>query len=153
MEPTDAPVILRLLNEPSFHRYIGDRGVRTETDAQHYIADGPIRSYQEHGYGLNLVIRKEDDAVVGMNGLVNRPELDDVDIGFAFFPEYWRQGYAVESGHAVIQHARSRLNISRIVAIVNPDNKGSVAVLARLGFTAEGTVQVRDEELFLFGID
>ncbi|HET9293896.1 MAG TPA: hypothetical protein VFO06_06340, partial [Gemmatimonadales bacterium] len=48
----DAEFILGLLNEPSFLRYIGDRGVRTVEDARAYIAKGPIDSYDRHGFGL-----------------------------------------------------------------------------------------------------
>ena len=33
----DAPFILELLNDGDFHRYIGDRGVRTLADAENYI--------------------------------------------------------------------------------------------------------------------
>ncbi len=33
---SDAPFMLRLLNDPAFIRNIGDRGVRTEGDALRY---------------------------------------------------------------------------------------------------------------------
>jgi len=51
----DAPFILELLNDPDFLRNIGDRGVRTEADARGYILDGPVASYERHGFGLYLV--------------------------------------------------------------------------------------------------
>jgi predicted SnoaL-like aldol condensation-catalyzing enzyme len=37
----DAPFILELLNDGDFHRYIGDRGVRTLADAENYIQHNP----------------------------------------------------------------------------------------------------------------
>ena len=51
----DAAFTCKLLNEPSFIENIADRGVRSELDALHYLADGPIKSYQQHGYGLFIV--------------------------------------------------------------------------------------------------
>ncbi len=54
----DAAFILELLNDPSFLRYIGDRGVRTIDDARRYIETGPRASYAQHGFGLYLVERK-----------------------------------------------------------------------------------------------
>ena len=42
----DAPFILRLLNEPSFLRFIGDKGVRSIEDAREYIINGPIDSHE-----------------------------------------------------------------------------------------------------------
>jgi len=38
----DAEFILQLLNEPSFLRFIGDKGVRTLRDARDYISNGPV---------------------------------------------------------------------------------------------------------------
>ncbi len=50
----EANVVLRLLNEPSFLRYVGDKGVRTIEDAREYLATGPLASYERHGFGLYL---------------------------------------------------------------------------------------------------
>ncbi len=41
MSEGDAEFILELLNESSFLRYIGDKGVRTDEDARRYILQGP----------------------------------------------------------------------------------------------------------------
>ena len=48
-DQTDATHLLGVLNEPDFHRYIGDRGVRTSAQAQAYLRRGPMASYAEHG--------------------------------------------------------------------------------------------------------
>ena len=45
----DAAFMLRLLNDASFIRNIGDRGVRSEEDATRYLADGPAASYARPG--------------------------------------------------------------------------------------------------------
>ena len=44
-------VVFELLNEPSFLRYIGDKGVRTREDACQYILAGPMASYDRFGFG------------------------------------------------------------------------------------------------------
>ena len=48
----DAEFIFRLVNDPSFIRYIGDKGVRTLDDARKYLSEGPLASYDRHGFGL-----------------------------------------------------------------------------------------------------
>ena len=58
LTPDDAAFMVELLNDPSFLRYIGDRGVRTIEDARRYIETGPRASYARHGFGLYLVERK-----------------------------------------------------------------------------------------------
>ena len=94
----DAGFILELLNEPSFIRNIGDRGVRTIEGANTYILNGPVASYARNGFGLYLVKLKETDESIGMCGLIKRDTLDDVDIGYALLPRFWSKGYAVEIG-------------------------------------------------------
>ena len=71
----DAPFILKLVNEPSFIQTIGDRGVRTLSDAEMYIEKGPVASYARNGFGLCLVTLKESGESIGMCGLIKREAL------------------------------------------------------------------------------
>jgi RimJ/RimL family protein N-acetyltransferase len=151
----DAPFILGLLNEPSFLQYIGDKGVRTVDDARRYIVDGPMASYARHGFGLNLVVRKEDGAPLGMCGILKRDALPDPDIGYALLPAHWSKGYAYEAGAAVLQLGREQFGLRRIVAIVSPGNESSKTLLRRLGMQYETTIQLPGEDhgVDLFAIE
>jgi RimJ/RimL family protein N-acetyltransferase len=133
----DTEFIVELLNDESFLRFIGDKGVRTIEDAHKYLQDGPMQSYRRNGFGLLLVRRASDGAKLGMCGLVRREGLDHPDLGFAFLPEYRAYGYAFESAFAVLNDARSRLGIDRILGICNPDNGASIALLTKAGFCFE----------------
>jgi RimJ/RimL family protein N-acetyltransferase len=82
----DAAFILELMNDPTWLRFIGDRLVRTLDDAKAYILNGSVRMYEQFGFFLYLVERKEDHAPIGICGLVKRDSLKDVDIGFAISP-------------------------------------------------------------------
>src|SRR5688572_10374518 len=83
LTPGDAEFMLRLLNDPSYVRYIGDRGVRTTEEARSYIVSGPLESYSRHGFGLYLVELKETGEPLGICGLLKRESLPDADLGFA----------------------------------------------------------------------
>ena len=133
---TDASLILRLLNEPSFIENIGDRGVRSLEQAERYLLAGPIESYRRRGHGLWLVALKETLQPIGMCGLLKRDQLPDVDLGYAFFPEFWSRGYAHESARAVLDWAAER-GIDRVAAIVSPGNATSIRLLNKLGFAFE----------------
>jgi RimJ/RimL family protein N-acetyltransferase len=117
--------------------------------------NGPVASYERHGFGLYLVELKEGGIPIGMCGLIKRESLADVDVGFAFLPEFWSKGYASESTSAVMAHARGALGLGRIVAIVSPDNAGSIRVLEKLGFVFERMIQLPGDEveIKLFGSD
>lgn len=132
---TDAGFILQLLNEPSFHQYIGDRGVRTVDDALQYLTDGPLASYARHGHGL-LRVSLTDGTPIGLCGLLRREGLEHPDLGFALLPAYWGQGLAFEASQAALSEARQSLGIGTVLAICSPDNWRSQRVLHKLGFVA-----------------
>ena len=142
---TDVEFILGLLNEPSFLQYIGDKNVRTLEDAREYIRNGPVKSYEENRFGLYRVGLKENERAIGICGLIKRDTLPDPDIGFAFLPEYWNQGYAHESAAAVMRHAREVLRFGRILAITSPDNEPSGRLLVKIGFRFERLVRLSED--------
>jgi RimJ/RimL family protein N-acetyltransferase len=148
----DAEFVFELLNEPSFIRYIGDRGVRNLGDAQEYILDRLVASYERNGFGLYLVELKETGTPIGISGLVKRDTLPDADIGFAFLPAYWSKGYAVESAAGVMKYARDVLGLTRILAITSPDNEASAKLLGKIGLQFERTIELSEgeEEVKLF---
>ena len=147
----DAPFLLGLLNEPSFLRHIGDRGVRTVEQAEAYLTKGPLDMYRSHGHGLYLVELREGAVPLGICGLIRRPALADVDIGFAFKPEFWGRGYAHEAAAATLEHGRRDLGLERIVAIVAEGNEASARLCQKLGMRYERRVRLapQDEELLL----
>lgn len=148
----DAVFILKLLNEPSFIQNIGDRGVRTVEDARAYILNGPVASYEKHGFGLWLVETKDSGTHIGICGLLKREVLEDVDIGYALLPEFWSKGYALESATAVLSYAREKLRLKRVVAVVNPANQSSIRLLEKIGFQFEEMVRLSEgaDEIELF---
>ena len=151
----DAAFILELMNDPSWLRFIGDRGLRTTEDSTAYILNGPIRMYEEYGFCLFLVERKEDLVPIGICGLIKRDSLEDVDIGFAFLPKYWSKGYAYEAASSVMTYGKDTLGLNRIVAITTKDNHASAKLLEKVGLQFERLIRMPNdhEELKLFAYD
>ena len=147
----DADFILRLLNEPSWIEYIGDKHVHTRSDAENYLRAGPLRMYEKHGLGLYLVETKADAQPIGMCGLIKRDSLDDVDLGFALLAEFRGRRYAFEAASATVAFGLGGLKLPRLVAITLADNCASVRLLEKLGFVFERVVQLNadDDELRL----
>ena len=151
---SDADFILELLNTPSWLKYIGDRKVYNVDDAVNYLEKGPMKSYTENGFGLYCVVLKDSNISVGMCGLIKRETLEDVDIGFAFLPQYEGKGFASESTNAVLDIAK-KINLKRIVAITLPENDRSIKLLKSVNMNFEKRIRFPDdkEELMLFSID
>ena len=151
----DDAFILELLNDPAWLRFIGDKGVRTLDDARRYIASGPMDMYERLGFGLFLTERKGDGAPLGLCGLIKRDTLDDVDIGFAFLPQFRANGYAHEAAAAVLELGRSTFGLQRIVAITSPDNEDSSRLLVKLGMHFEKRMKLSADgkEVMLFAAE
>jgi RimJ/RimL family protein N-acetyltransferase len=147
----DAAFVFRLVNDPAWLEHIGDRKVRTLEDARAYLRRGALAMYETMGFGMYVVALKESGEPIGTCGLVKRDGLDDVDIGFAFLPQYRGQGFAFESAAAVLGHARA-LGLKRIVAIVSAANHRSIRILEKIGLTFERMVKLpgEDEEIPLY---
>jgi len=140
----DVEFILELLNDPSFIRFIGDKGVRTVDDACNYILNGPVASYKQFGFGLYATELKETNTPIGICGILKRDTLPHPDIGFAFLPQYWNQGYAFESADAVMKHARE-LGVDRVLAITTPDNEASAKLLGKIGLRFESMIKLSED--------
>jgi [ribosomal protein S5]-alanine N-acetyltransferase len=147
----DASFIVQLLNTPGWLRFIGDRGVKTISDAEQYLSKGPMESYAKNGFGLWLVLETGSDIPAGLCGLLKRDYLDHPDIGFAFLPEFTGKGYATEAIKATLRLARLNLHIETLLAITTPDNERSQRALMSTNFSFVRTiVNEKNEELHLY---
>jgi RimJ/RimL family protein N-acetyltransferase len=151
----DGEFILELLNDPSFIRYIGDKGVKSVEGARRYILTGPVESYKQNGFGLYLVKLKGEEKSIGICGLVKRQALPDADIGFAFLPSYRSKGYAYEAAAAILDYAQAKLGLERVLGITLPENSSSIKLLRKIGLRYDGMVRLIEEEreVMLFTTD
>jgi RimJ/RimL family protein N-acetyltransferase len=155
MTADDAEFILKLLNEPSFIRFIGDKGVRNRVDAVHYIQSGPIANYERFGFGQYLVELKQGRVPIGMCGLTKKDSLPDADIGYSLLPAYWSKGYAVEAAAGVKAYVKDVLGIRKLLAVTIPENESSIKLLEKIGFRFERMIRLSEDadELKLFASD
>lgn len=149
----DAAFIIKLVNSPGWLQYIGDRNVKTLEDARRYLENGPMKSYEQWGFGLYRVAVKNTNTAIGMCGLIKREGLADIDIGFALLPAYAGQGYAYEAAAAVLAYGKNQLGLQRIVAICMVDNAPSIKLLQKLGLRFEKMIRLNEEDLALLAID
>ena len=134
LKPADAPFILKLVNEPGWLQYVGDRNIHDLVAAAAYISKGPAASHAEHGFGLDLVSLADTSEPVGICGLLQRDYLDAPDIGYAFSQAHAGRGFASEAAQAVVDHARQALGLQKLYALTSPDNLASMRVLEKCGF-------------------
>ena len=150
VQDTDAPFILKLLNDPTFIQNIRDEGIHTLDEAKAHIRVKYTCSYQKNGFGMYLVSLKNSREHVGLCGIVKRDSVEYPDIGYAFLAEYSGKGYASESANAVMQYGIHILGIGRIVGITSIHNHGSIKVLGKTGLVFSKIIATEDGECMLF---
>lgn len=142
----DDEFVLRIFNDPSFLRYIGDRSVRTLDQARSYLEARLLPVHHSPGMGPFLVQLRATRSTIGFCTLFKRDWLKAPDLGFAFLPEHRAKGYAIEASRALLEHARVSLKCNTIVAIAAPDNTASDRLLRKLGFRRDGSVRPPGED-------
>ncbi|HEY0047855.1 MAG TPA: GNAT family protein [Pyrinomonadaceae bacterium] len=87
-----------------------------------------------------LICRIEDGAIVGAAALsqIFRKAFQNAYLGYYLAEKYTGCGYMTEAVRLVLSFAFKELKLHRIEASVQPENKASIAVLQRCGFTREG---------------
>ncbi len=139
MRLDDAEFYLRLVNEPTFISNIRDKGIRTLDESRASIETGALASQEKFGFSFYLVEDRTTRLPMGICGLTKRDSLDDVDLGYAFLPEFCGQGYAYEAALAVLTHTKNSLPIKQLAAITSPTNERSNRLLIKLGFIFQKT--------------
>lgn len=150
----DAGLMLAIWNDPAFIRNVSDRGIRTIAEARQAMTEGPLKLYEDFGYGPYRVSIADSDMPIGICGIFRREGLDDPDIGYALLPDHYARGFAHEAAVAVVDHARNDLGIRRLVAVVSPDNTRSIRLLGKLGLEFEKMVRLPgdDYDVSLYGV-
>lgn len=85
-------------------------------------------------WGVWLVIRKDDGALIGDIGFKGRPSKEQtVEIGYGFLESARMKGYATESVQALVNWAFQSGGVKRVIAETLHDNIASIRVLQKIG--------------------
>ena len=146
----DDAFLFELMNSAGWIQNIGDRNIKTFEDAQAYLKKNYIAVYPTQGFGFYVMEKKETGETIGMCGLIKRPELEHIDIGFALLPGFEKKGYAFEAASATLKYATEVLNMQKILAITIFTNKNSQRLLEKIGLRFEKMITYKEENVMLF---
>jgi ribosomal-protein-alanine N-acetyltransferase len=132
----DAEAFFSLNSHPDVMRYTGEPLLRSLEAGRDAIANH--KDFDEVGYGRWACVLRETQTIIGFCGLKYLPDLDVVDVGYRFLPEYWGRGLATEACAASLDFGFSTLHLDQIVGLVLPDNAASMRVLEKVGMLSDG---------------
>ena len=88
--------------------------------------------YAMHGFGALTMCLKPFGTIVGLTGLSYVPSFANVQLGWVLAKEYWRRGFAFESGTALLGHAFDVRRLRCVEATTRVDNSAAIATIERL---------------------
>jgi ribosomal-protein-alanine N-acetyltransferase len=132
----DRPPFAALNADPAVMEHFPGTLERAESDA---FADGIMRHFERHGFGLWAVEVPGEAPFVGFVGL-SVPRFDAhftpaVEIGWRLRRASWDRGYATEAAAAALEHGFDVVGLAEVVSFTAPENVRSRRVMERLGMT------------------
>ena len=105
-----------------------------------------IRRYQEDGFGLWAVVRREDGAFLGQCGITRQDFGGErvPEIGYLLARKYWHKGYAAEAAIACKKYAFDALGLPAVYSIIRENNLPSRRVAEKNGMRIVGKLVKHD---------
>lgn len=132
---SDAESFYELNLNPNVIRYTGNSAFKDILEAEAFLKN--YSDYQRNGFGRWAVISKSTQKFLGWCGLKYDENLNETDIGFRFFEQFWNQGFATESAKACIDYGFKKLNLKTIIGRAMKENFASIKVLEKTGLQYE----------------
>ncbi|UTV29430.1 GNAT family N-acetyltransferase [Photobacterium atrarenae] len=140
---TDAAPLLAIFSDPEVMKYWDGAPWSSLTQATQFIENAAFDPNHPTHVVLGVYL-KETRTLVGKCMLFNsHPKSRRAELGFGLAKSCWGQGLIGEAAAALLQYGFRTLNLNRIEAEIDPDNRGSARVLEKLGFRQEGYLPQR----------
>lgn len=149
LHPQDAAFILELVNTQGWLAFIGDRNVHNLKDAQNYVQ----RIMQNPNVTYWIVTQSDAHCPIGIITYIKRDYLAHHDIGFAFLPQFAKNGYAYEAAKAVLGQLESQNGKQTVLATTKTENTNSIKLLEKLGLFYDHTIEMDGQPLLVFSSD
>lgn len=141
--------LFSLYSDPEIRKYYPE-GVLTYEETREEL-EWFLNGHPRHPeLGLWATIYKETGKFIGRCGLLPW-KIDDVlevEIACLIDKAYWGQGLATEAATGILQYGFERLNLSRLICLVDPGNIASQKVAEKAGMTLEKKVDGIDGDNF-----
>ena len=137
----DLDELFALYRDPDIRRYFPE-GVKNYDDTKEEL-EWHMNGHPEHPeLGLWATVHKETDKFIGRCGLLPW-EIDsklEVEIAYLLDKSFWHQGLATEAAMGIMKYAFEKLNFSRLICLMDPENIASQRVAQRIGMNLERKV-------------
>lgn len=145
--PGDVDAFYEIYSHPAITEYMEGLYPEIEQERQ-YVREYIERVYTFFGFGVWTVVERESGAVIGRAGISYREGFEDPELGFIIGVPWQGRGYAGEVCRAILAYAREELGFKQIQALVETQNRVSLALCEKLGFWRQATVVMKNKEYY-----
>jgi ribosomal-protein-alanine N-acetyltransferase len=144
LERADIKAIYDIFSDPEVTRFWGAEAFTDMDQASDFIRR--VQEGFEDGSLLEWgVVWKENDALIGTIAYSSwSPKHRRAEFGIALHRNYWGRGVATELLPDFLDYGFNQLNLHRIEADVDPENKAVIHLLEKFGFEREGQLRERN---------
>jgi RimJ/RimL family protein N-acetyltransferase/soluble P-type ATPase len=153
LAPEDIKEMYAMYEDPDVRRFIPDIDDYLDVEMEKQAAY--IRNvYSFYGYGIWGVYSKTSKKLIGRCGIENQmvDGKEEITLSYLLDSKYWGYGYAIECCNAVFAYAKSQLDITRIVAVIDAQNARSIRTAKNLNMTFEKEITYKNRTCLLYAI-
>lgn len=124
----------RLVGDEQVMAMITERAIPREeakTDFEKLLKNNAMHP----DFGCFKILNKENNAFIGLAKLeLASPDGTEAELGYMLLPEFWGKGIAGKVAKKLLDFARAQTHLTRLFAIIDPDNLPSRKILTNNGF-------------------
>ncbi|HYE79881.1 MAG TPA: GNAT family N-acetyltransferase [bacterium] len=139
--------------DPETMRYIGAGEVRSREETAASL-ERMVAGYAQWGYGLWATIYKPEGIWVGRCGII-RWEIEgqeELEVGYLIARPHWGRGLATEAARAIRDWGLRELRRERLISLIYPDNRRSIAVAEKIGMAYERPVELFGNQVSMYSL-
>jgi len=140
MDKNDAHLLFELDQDPNVMHYINGGKPTTQKEIEEiYIPRMLSYTNSNKGWGIWKANLKENDEFIGwilvrpMEFFSDKPQLENLELGWRFMHKSWGKGYATEAASAIMNALISNKSATELSAIAVSENLASIAIMKKLG--------------------
>ena len=116
--------------------------------------DRIFERYQKQLGGMNALVLKGSDELVGMCGLLMQhvDGTEELEIGYSILPDHWGKGYATEAAQKCKAFAKEHFLAPSLISIIQVDNLPSQKVASKNGMYLDKTTIYKDNPVHIFRV-
>jgi ribosomal-protein-alanine N-acetyltransferase len=124
---------------------------QTKEELDWYLDGG----WPEHPeLGLWATIYRPTGRLIGRCGLIpwTIDSQQEIEVAYLISKEFWGQGLGAEAAGALVRHAFVRLQLIRLIALIDRANFASIRTAEKVGFSFEREVEVEGTKAQLYSL-